>query len=161
MTAPRRHRFAGLVLGLLACGLAAVPTLAAAERAAWDQARVTAIAADLSSATDNLYDAFYKLPPPSVAQQGKFYYSIKQKLRVLKNETRHLANELKQGGTLDSTLPTYQNIQQLRRSVQDDARMSGFVPEDVLALADKARDAGLRLAPYYDEEWQVPSPAAK
>lgn len=158
---PSTRSFARLSLGALVCALVALPMLASAERAPWDQARATAAAADLAAATDKLYDGFYKLPPPPVAQQGKYYYSIKQKLRVLKNESRHLAAALKEGEGLEATESTYANIQQLRRSVRDDARMAGFVPEDVLALADQARDAGLRLAPYYDEDWQAAAPAAK
>jgi hypothetical protein len=101
------------------------------------------------------------VPPAALGTRNRVHYALRSKLRLLKNQARALADALKSGEGFEETQNDWKNFDQLRRSARDDARLAGFVPDDVLAKADKARDVAMRLAPYYDEEWQGPAPAAK
>jgi hypothetical protein len=137
---------------LAALVLWAAPALAQAPPpAAWDQAKVTAIAKQLAEATGTLYDAVKKVPPPAMGAQRKSFYNATQSLRRLGSETRSLAAQLENGEGKDETLPTYKHIQMIRRDAAEEGRSAGVIPDDVLAKVDKARDLLLQLSGYYQE----------
>ena len=101
------------------------------ELATWEQARVTEIAKQLTTATDALYDTFVKQLRPTVASmQTNAYHRLKQWVRLLRIEARELASSLEKGEGREETLPIYENLMQLTRSARDDAAKV-FVAHDV------------------------------
>ena len=128
------------------------PRNASAELARWDQERVAKIAADLYEAVKDLRDTARKQPPPTAGSlQTRSHYRLLDDLRLIRNETKHLANELKAGQSRDETFPVYRRVQGLRRTAAENARRL-FIHEPVLAKIDAARDVLRRLRPYYEEE---------
>jgi hypothetical protein len=146
------------LLGSLAiAGLLFAPS-ARGELAAWDQAQVTALAKDLATAADSLYDTFLKQPPPGVASmQSHSYYRLKQWVRLLQLEARHLAGSLVKGEGREQTLAIYDNLVQLARSARDDAGKA-FVAQDVGNRASAVRGVLNRLGPFYDPDFQTLAP---
>jgi hypothetical protein len=135
---------------LAALVLWAAPAAGAAP-ASWNQEKVTQIATELAEAMSGVYDSVKKIPPPPTGSQRKNFYEATQTLRRLQTETRHLATDLKGGAGYDETLPSYKQIQMLRRDAAESGRSSGVIPNDTLAKVDKARDLLLQLSGYYDE----------
>ena len=87
---------------------------------AWDQARVTEIAKQLVSATQDLYDTFYKqLPPTAGSGQSREFYRLKQVTRVMKTEARELSGQLEKGEGRDQTLPSYESLMETVRRARD------------------------------------------
>ncbi len=137
-------------LRAIAIVLALTPAAAFAELAAWDQERVTAIAKDLVESSDALYDTFFAQPRPTVASgQGQSYYRLKQMLRRIKQEARHLAAQLDDGKGYDETLPTYEHLTELVDYARPEARRT-FSSDQLLGKMTAAGDDLRRLAPYYD-----------
>lgn len=131
---------------------------ARAELAAWDQAAVTAIAKELEKATHALYDTFVKKPAPSVGSvQSHTYYRLKQEVRLLRVEARHLAASLEKGEGREQTLPIYDHLMQLVRIARDDAAKT-FNTQDVGERAAAVRGVLNRLGPYYDPDFQALAP---
>jgi hypothetical protein len=130
-----------------------------AELAAWDQAKVTALGKQLKDATKNLYDTFYKQPPPQLgAGQGNDYRRLKQTMRRIQSEARELDSELSKGKGRDDTLDIYENLMSLVRDARDDARRV-FTTQDVQNSAAEARKVLNELAPYYDPDAAPLQPA--
>jgi hypothetical protein len=128
------------------------------ELAAWDQAQVTRLAKELTTATDSLYNTFIKQPPPNVgSMQTQGYHRLKQWVRLLRIEARELANSLGEGEGREQTLPIYDNLMQLTRSARDDAARV-FVAQDVGERAGAVRGVPNRLGPYYDPDFPILAP---
>jgi hypothetical protein len=128
------------------------------ELAAWDQAQVTALAKELTTATDALYDTFQKKPPPNVASmQMNAYYRLKQFVRLLRLESQHLASSLESGEGREQTLPMYENLMQLARSARDEAGRV-FVTQDIGERAAAVRGVLNQLGPYYDPDFPTLAP---
>lgn len=141
------HRLRAIAIVL---ALALTPAAAFAELAAWEQERVTTIAKDLVKSTSALYDTFYAQPRPTVASgQGKSYYRLKQMLRRIKQEARHLAAELENGKGRDETLPTYEHLIETVDYARLEVRRT-FTASELLGKMTAAGDDIRRLAPYYD-----------
>jgi hypothetical protein len=142
---------------LLATALGAVLVLALAspshaELAAWDQAKVTALAKQLEENAGALYDTFYKQPPPSVGSgQSQDYRRLKQEVRRVKAEAKELARSLERGDGRDDTLPIYE---QLMLEVRDARQMAArvFTTQDVQQRAAAVRQGLNEIAPYYDPD---------
>jgi hypothetical protein len=130
-------------------GLAvATPALAAA----WNQEEVTAIAQQLEQATKDLYDSFYKQPTQGIGSgQARAYLELKQQLRRIRTEARHLAAALGKGEGHDETLPIWRNLMEEVRRAQENARRV-YSTGPVTERANTAREALEKLAPYYDAE---------
>jgi hypothetical protein len=155
MTRTGRRRLGQLavVLGLLAAASAARP-----ELAAWDHARVRALAEDLVQATDALHKTFRKKEPPPVASlQSHAYYRIRHWVRVLHVESHELARSLERGEEREQTLPIYENLMQLARSARDDAARV-LVAHDVSERAAAVRRVLNQLGPYYDPDFPPLAP---
>ena len=151
------HHLARLLGSLAIAGLLFAPS-ARGELAAWDQAQVTALAKDLATATDSLYDTFRKQQPPGLgSMQSHAYYRLKQWVRLLQLEARHLAGSVEQGEGREQTLAIYENLMQLARSARDDAGKA-FVAHDVGDRAAAVRGVLNRLGPYYDPDFQTLAP---
>jgi hypothetical protein len=141
-----------------ALGLVFSAAAARAELAPWDQAKVTALAQQLVPATQDLYDTFYKQPPPAVGQ--KEFYRLKQVTRVMKTEARELANGLEKGEGHDPTEPSYQSLMEM----VDKARELGariFATEDLKRKATGVRELLNQLGPYYDPEFETLQPVTR
>jgi hypothetical protein len=152
------HQPLARLLGSLAiAGLLFAPT-ARGELAAWDQARVTGLAKELTTATHALYDTFINQPPPNVGSlQSRAYHRLKHWVRLLRVEARELAASLEKGEGREQTLPIYENLMQLVRSARDDAARV-FVTHDVGERAAAVRGVLNRLGPYYDPDFPTLAP---
>jgi hypothetical protein len=127
-----------------------VPSASSAELAKWDQERVTALGTELTQACDALYDTFLKEPQSTVGSgQARDYYRLRQVVRRIKGEARHLSSALAKGEGYDQTLPVYENLMVTVRDARETAKRiftSNFVQEKAAAAGDVLR----RIAPYYD-----------
>ena len=99
----------------LAAGLA-FP--AGADLASWDQAKVSALAKQLESATKSLYDTFSKQPQAGAAQR-RAYYRLRQDVRTARNGATQLAEALAKGAGQEETLPIYDDLMQDVRRARD------------------------------------------
>jgi hypothetical protein len=136
---------------VVAVALAAGLTLPArAELASWDPAKVSALAKQLQSATQSLYDTFSKQPQASAAQR-KGYYRLKQDVRAARNGAKQLAGTLAKGAGQEETLPIYDDLMQDVRRARDIAPQV-FTTRDVQQRASEVRGLLNQLAPYYDPD---------
>jgi len=142
------HKIAPAVLALAFAVW--VPSASFAELAEWDQERVTTLAAVLAPACDALYDTFSKEPVATVGSgQMKDYHRLRQVVRRIKREAKHLSSALAAGEGYDETLPIYENLMVMVRDARGVAKRtftSNFVQEKAAAAGDLLR----RIAPYYD-----------
>ena len=136
---------------LLIVALAAwLPSASSAELAKWDQQRVTSIAGELAQACDALYDTFRKEPQSRIGVgRARDYHRLRQVVRRVKNEARHLSSSLARGEGYDETLPIYESLMEMVRTARDLSRRT-FTSNFVLEKAAAAGDALRRIAPYYD-----------
>ncbi len=95
--------------GALATGVPPPPDV---QPAKWNQERVTAIAVELASAVDGLREAVRASPVGRTLGSGQENAMLRltDRLRLLKNESRHLANELKAGSGREETRPVYERV---------------------------------------------------
>ena len=127
-----------------------LPSGSFAELAQWDQERVTALGAELSEACDALYDTFVKEPEKGIGSgQARDYYRLRQVIRRVKGEARHLSASLKKGEGCDQTLPIYENLMVMVRDARELSQRA-FTSNYVLDKAAAAGDVLRRIAPYYD-----------
>jgi hypothetical protein len=142
-----------LLATLFACALfVGLSAPVRAELAAWDQARVAALAKQLEEASKVLYDTFYKQPPPNIGSgHSQDYRRLKQEVRRIKSEARELATALGKGEGREDTLPIYESLMEIVRSARDNARRV-FTTQDVQARAGEVRHTLNELAPYYDPD---------
>lgn len=150
-----RRTILALALGVLCAGFGA----ARADVREWDPERVKSLAEQLQVATNALYDAFYKQPIPGVAQ-NKVYYRLKQDIRTLRTDTRHLSDALAHGAGRDETLPIWQDLTQAVQSAIDHAA-SVFTTRDVDQKARAAAAILDQLAPYYDPDAASTEPSVR
>ena len=130
----------------LAFALAAASSSGAAE---WNQEEVTAVAQQLQVATTELYDSFYKQPTQGIGSgQARAYQELKQQLRRVRQESRHLASSLTKGEAHDETLPIYRNLMEEVRDAQENARRV-FSTGPVIEKANTTREALEKLSTYY------------
>ena len=154
MTALRNIRTYALCLATLAgLGLALAPTASHAELAKWDQERVTGIAEKLADAANEVYRSIVRKRTGSQLGSGQAssYMRLKDKARLARNETRHLARRLQDGNARDDTLPVYRRLMTLVRDIREDARRM-FLEAPTLDKIATAGDLLRQIAPYYDEK---------
>ncbi len=134
---------------------------ARAELAAWDQAKVTALAKELETNAKALYDTFYKQPVPQAGSgQGQDYRRLKQEVRRVQSEARALSDALAKGERQEDTLPIYENLMEVVRSARDSSRRV-FTTQDVQNRASAVRQVLNQLSPYYDPDAQPLQPVAR
>jgi hypothetical protein len=143
-------RSAALLLPITAFVLTA--SLASAELAVWDQAKVTAIAAELVAATKDLRGALRKQQPPTLGQPGMAsFHRLRDELSAIETAAGRLHRALAEGGTRDETFPTYRRmIRSVRNAAEDARRIS--IGEPAAGKIKAAGDVLRRLRPYYEEE---------
>jgi hypothetical protein len=130
-------------------------TIAMAHAAAdssveWDQARVTVIADKLAKAADELYDAEYKAPHEfhGAMSGAASQHDLMDRLRRLRNETRHLAKALTKGASAKSTIGSVRHIKELDDDLAEYGRRMPFV-KPVLDRISTLEDMLGQLTPYY------------
>jgi hypothetical protein len=139
--------------------VAAAP--ARAELATWDQSKVTELAKRFADATNELYDTFYKQPPPTRgSMQSRAYAQLRQKVRALRVEAGSLAGDLAKGEGYEETLPSYDSLMELVRDARRNSQRV-FTTTDVQQKATAARLILNQLTPYYDPDAEPLGPAAR
>lgn len=134
--------------------LFAIAPGAQAQTAKWDQAGVTAAAAELESAVSGLRDAVRKSDAWTMTANRSNLYGITQDLRQIEWLTTSLHADLVSGEGLEATTPLYEQILQRREYVRADSAfldLNEFVKPKLTA----ARAALAKLSAYYVKQ---PSP---
>ena len=127
-------------------------TLASAELTPWNQEQVTAIAAELVTATADLRDTLRRQPPPTLGQPGKrAFHQLRDDVSSIHATAGRLHTALGEGSGLDETLPTYRRMISTVRSASDELRRVQL-GEPVAGKIKAAGAALRRLRPYYEEE---------
>jgi hypothetical protein len=143
------------------CAVALAVLLAHSARAvlaAWDQARVIALAKDLATTTDALHEAFSQQSAPDRGSiDGEVYYRLKYRVWMLRGEARVLVTSLEEGDGRDQTVWIYEILTSHARSARYEAH-GIFVATDVGERAAAVRAALNRLGPYYDPDFQTLAP---
>jgi hypothetical protein len=150
-----------LALASLALALVLPISVAQAEVAAWDAAKVGEIAKQLGPATDALYDAVYKQPPPMTGSgQRNDFYRLKQRVRQLQYESRQLAGAVGKGEGHDETLPIYEDMMETVRDAREYAARV-FATKDLQDKAAAVRGLLNQLGPFYDPDFHELQPVTR
>ncbi len=125
---------------------------ARAELAVWNQEKVTAIADEVSQASQALLGALRRQPPRSVGQPGvREFWRLRDEVQAIVSSSRRLHNALSQGAGMEETYPIYRRLLRTARRADRDTRRIGLgkpVPEKIGATADAIR----RIRPFYEED---------
>ena len=152
MTLSRPGLRALLTLCLL-CGLAAWTAQADShgeQPTAWDQAEATRYAEQLNGHIKKSYDELSRQDRGRRgAGQSHVYVLVRDRLRVARNESRHLERALKAGGSRDETIHTFDRLMTMIRDARNGAERL-YLEAPLIAEIDGARTALRGLAPYYD-----------
>ena len=129
-----------------------------AKLAKWDQERVTKIAAELAPAMAEVFTSINKLQTGSQIGSGQAnaFLRLKDRVRVARNEARHLAKQLEDGKNRMETVHTYSRLMTTIRDAREEGRR-GFIEAPTLDKIATAADLVRRLSPYYDPESGTPS----
>jgi hypothetical protein len=144
-----------LVVMLTALCVAGSAHFAAAQSLPWNQEVVTARAGELEDAVSGLRDAVRQSPNWQIPSQRRRLYEIVENLRLIEQAATSLHAELKKGEGMESTLPTYKHLQQVRRDtvvVADRVDISAVTKPKL----DKANDLLKKIEPYYPVEPLAP-----
>ena len=79
-------------------------------------------------------------------------YAVKQDLRRLRRETRHLAKELESGLGLEETLNVFLRVQEIAHYAALNGKRAALTHTTLDQVA-AAREHLTKLAPYYGETW--------
>jgi hypothetical protein len=125
---------------------------ARAELAAWDQAKVTALAGQLAEAASSLYSTLCKQGPPQLGSgQASDYRELKQEVRRIQSEAKELAGALGKGEGREDTLDIYENLMEIVRDARENAQRV-FSTKAVQDEASKVRQILNQISPYYDAD---------
>lgn len=139
-------RFAAIAAALV---VAFAPS-ARAEVTAWDQAKVTSLAQQLETATNDLNETFRRQPVPSVgSMQSRAFFRLRHEIRSLRRESRSLARALERGAGHDETLPSFTSLMQTVAAARDEAPRV-FTSKELVERSDAARAILNQLSPFYD-----------
>ena len=153
---PGSDGFLGQVSTRIRCGawafsLLLAPVAVSAELPKWDQARVTAIAVELSEAVAKAALEVDKQKGGRVEiGQERAFYEFREDMRLARNSSRHLAKELQNGKGREETYPTFRRLKTLRNDAAENARRADM-PESTLAVITAAGELMSRLRPYYED----------
>jgi hypothetical protein len=146
----------GAGLGSLMLGLCLLPCLvgdARAAVAAWDQDRTTEIASGLPDAAQALYEAIYDQPAPPGPGRAN-WHQLRDTVRRIRMEARHLADELMKGRDRDQTRGAWRQMMEWLRDVEEASR-GVMLGDDVMTKLAAVEDLLRQLAPYYDPDWDA------
>jgi hypothetical protein len=122
-----------------------------AKLASWNQERVTAIAVELAPAINDVSVSINTLRTGAMAGSGQAnaFIRLKDRVRVARNESRHLATQLKNGKGRLETVHTYSRLMTTIRDAREEGRRM-MIEEPTLDKVAVAADLVRRLSPYYD-----------
>ena len=125
----------------------------AAEPAAWNQERVSALATELAIAVRGLRNNARHHAPLStrVVGSGAAWYRLLDDLRRIERVTAFLAAELQAGRGRDETQPVFEWIERLRRRAEEEVRRMD-VPTAARNQMAAARIVLQQLSIYYASE---------
>jgi hypothetical protein len=125
---------------------------------AWDQQRVSEIAAQLAESAGLLYREFVKKQTGSQVGSGQAnaYMRLKDDLRVARNEAKHLARGLAGGKSRAETEPAYRRLMTLVRDARESGRKM-FLEQPILDEVGRANALLDQLAPYYTDAPEAPA----
>lgn len=119
-------------------------------QAAWDQGKATEIAKQLSSTAEKFYNDMYEASPqslgmPAAMEGGDAHYEFLDRLRLLRSETRELADELAKGEGAKKTKPVYERIGELNRDLIEystELMLDEPVPSDMAKFESLVKQLG-------------------
>jgi hypothetical protein len=125
---------------------------AAADLLPWDQAEVTAIAAELPPATQALRVSLRQKPPPTLGQSSRrAFWRLRDQLRSIESSASRLQSALAAGEGREETFPIYRRM---IVTVRDAARELDRTPtvkpveENIQVVAGILK----RLRPFYEKD---------
>ncbi len=135
----------------LAAGFAAlVAGAAAADLAAWDQARATSIAQELAKAAHAFEQEVRKMPPATAAGgTSEASERLRKNSIQLNEQAKALSGHLSAGKGEKETANLYKGMKEVADDTADAARMT-MVPEPTMDAWAKFMDELRQIAPYYD-----------
>jgi hypothetical protein len=143
------NRIALVVAAALALSCALTGTPSQAQRADWDQDKVTELASELATVIHDLQQAFRRQPRPTVgSMQSRAHFQMADDLRVLRTETRTLASQLESGAGFEETLPIARRCRTIIRDLRATARRMQMV-DPALGLAQRAEEIIAKIGPFY------------
>ncbi|MCZ7618934.1 MAG: hypothetical protein M5U32_11735 [Myxococcota bacterium] len=126
-----------------------IATAALAQDAAWDQGRVTSLAAALHEKVDGMRDELRRVGGPHIASLDAWgHYRLVDDLRLIERETQYLHLALASGEGRDETRPAYARIAMLRRSCDEEMRKQGL-GQAMLERITSARAIVKQMDPYF------------
>ena len=115
----------------------------------WDQERVTALAAQLADAVQDVKTSFRrKRSGTRKDMRTPAFHQLTNDLRTIRRATRQLANELSRGGGRDETFPIYSRIQTARGRAANALRRL-MVGGAMLEPIESARGILKQIEPFY------------
>jgi LmbE family N-acetylglucosaminyl deacetylase len=136
----------------IAIGVAAfalfIALRAQAQTTKWDQAAVTAAAAEYETAVTGLRDAVRKSTAWSMTANRSKLYQITQDLRQIEWLAQSLHADLAKGDGLEATTPEWNEILERREYAKADA-MFVDITDFIRPKLEAARAAQTKLSAYY------------
>jgi hypothetical protein len=139
-----------LLLGLATSSALVLATPAAAQLAAWDQARVTSIGKQLADAADAWELAIREQPGGEIGSgDADQQFGLVNKARVIREQSRALADHLAKGDGYDKTRDLYRDLKEVMDDTEVIAQRSEL-DEPTMDAWSKLVDLQRQIAPYYD-----------
>ena len=147
------RRLGAMAIAMAAWVLAGTATAAETDAKNWDQSIVTGIAKSLAESVVGVEDAL-RNDPGNMMPTGdrRARYAVKQDLRRLRREAKHLAKELESGLGMEETLNVFLKLQEIAHYAALNGRRA-MLGQTTLDHVATAREHLTKLAPYYGETW--------
>ncbi len=135
--------------GLLLLGM----PVSSAHAADWDQAKVTEIAEQLSDAVNKVHRSIVRTATGSTIGSGQASSALrlKDRVRVARNDSRHLAKRLQDGRGKDETVHAWKRLMSTVRDARTIGR-SMFLEAPTQEKIAKANEILDQLTPFYETE---------
>ncbi len=142
-------RLTFMSVGLLLLGM----PVSSAHAADWDQAKVTEIAEQLSDADNDVHRSVVRTATGSQVGSGQSasYLRLKDRVRVARNESRHLAKALQDGKGKDETVHVWKRLMSVVRDARNIGR-SMFLEAPTQVKIVRASEIIDQLTPFYETE---------
>ncbi len=137
-----------LIVGFVAAFALLVASGASAQTEKWDQAKVTAVAAEFESAVSGLREAAKQSVQWTMAPDKAPLYQVLQDLRQIEWLAQSLHADLAKGEGLEATTPVYMEMVETRNYAKADAMFVDVVAS-VKPKLDASRAAFAKLSAFY------------
>ena len=123
-------------------------TSAMDEEDPWQQEKAAKLARTLADQTNDIRLTIKKATPGSMGIMRRKRFALEEDIRLIRNTSKHLANQLEAGKGRDETLPSARRLGMFIRDARVDA--SGWVPPEwIETKIDVARNTLGELAALY------------